>query len=82
MRSISLLVNDNLASPLSGAAAAKGSQRATKAQCSRGEKCGMKRDPENKLESKGKLEGSRSSSLRRRPLKQGGTPTGKSLSDA
>ena len=64
-----LLVNDNLKKkPASGAAASQGMpngkgkgnigdclQWTTKGQCSRGDKCGMKRDPENVSENpKGK----------------------------
>ena len=54
--------------------------KTTKSQCSRGDKCGIKYDPEKKRVPKGKSKFSRpSSSLRRNSLKRG-TPLGKSLS--
>ena len=90
VRSISLLVKDNLKKHASGAAAAKGKseskgtrnsgdcvQWTTKGQCPRGHTCGMKHDPDNKREPKGKGRGSRPSSSPRRNSLERGTPTRK-----
>ena len=79
--------------PAYGGVAAKGKSRAmgretveicvqgtTDGQCSRGDKCGMKHDPEKNRESKGKEKGSRPSNSPRRNALDRRSPTEKSPS--